>query len=72
MFCQCGRAGTWSFFPSPQYLNAISREIRVFLKLPGTDGVAGLHALPRSILCLIGHSCHFPFAPKHETNGAQR
>lgn len=39
-------------FPSP-YLNAMSREIRVFLKLPGTDGVVGLHVLPRSMLCLL-------------------
>lgn len=44
----------------------------MFLKLAGTDGVAGLHALPRSVLSLVGHSCHFPFALKHEINGAQR
>ena len=44
-------AGTCSLFPL-QYLNAMSREIRVFLQLSGTDGVAGLHTLPRSMLCL--------------------
>lgn len=25
----------------------------MFLKLPGTDGVVGLHVLPRSVLCLL-------------------
>lgn len=52
MFCQCGRGR--NMLPLfPQYLNSMSREIRVFLKLPGTDGADGLHALPRSVLCLL-------------------
>lgn len=52
MFSWCGR-GRNTVPLSPHYLNAMSREIRVFLKLPGIDGVVGLHALPRSVLCLL-------------------